>query len=94
MSAWDAREPRTRGPISRLSIGFARTFRELKGEMPCRSPTIGGCTAVISCRQHAADRHGGAQQGAVLEVGKRIYFVERELLMPPLDDPTEEEQKD
>jgi hypothetical protein len=29
-----------------------------------------------------------------LEVGRRIYFVERELLMPPVDDPTDEEKKD
>jgi hypothetical protein len=36
----------------------------------------------------------GAPGKVQLEVGKRVYFVERELLMPPLDDPTEEEQKD
>jgi hypothetical protein len=36
----------------------------------------------------------GAPSKVQLEVGRRIYFVERELLMPPGRRPTEEEKKD
>jgi hypothetical protein len=36
----------------------------------------------------------GAPTKVQLEVGRRIYFVEGELLVPPARGPTEEEKKD